>query len=319
MNASALITRPTRASSNLLGRIAWPWQPVHTLHLDPDGSLRDGQVPSGAGSRDRAPDRVPEPGVRDADPAAWRNLLTLWRQRNPQVATGSRVRLVLPDAWTRCFTVQTPRGVQGRGDIDAAIHLRFEQLYGDDPQTWWFDAQPDPTLRFLVMAMPAALGLEVLDAAIELDLRLESIAPATLHAWQQLSPAVRQGPGWWVRREPEVNGEDTIVRVIARSRAGWHTVDQSAGSRPAWDTPVNAQAWLSRTALTLGEPMPSRVHVLAGADRPVRPNGSAVLYTMEIDGQHVTWVTDGVVNQPTPESALEVTSRSSQLTESILE
>ncbi|KPF70572.1 hypothetical protein IP84_02455 [beta proteobacterium AAP99] len=200
--------------------------------------------------------------------------------------------MVLPDAWTRCFAVQTPRGARGSADLDAAIRLRFEHLYGDDPQTWWFDAQPDLKERFLVAAMPAALGQAVLDMATGQGLRLESVSPAILHAWQQLAKAKRTGLGWWVLREVDSTGRRAHVRLIGRSAAGWFSLDQDVGGEVPWDTPHDARGWLLRTAVALGEPVPTRVHVLHSGPSPIGRRTPAHLYAVRIEGQDVSWMTD---------------------------
>lgn len=107
---------------------------------------------------------------------------------------GLPLAVALSDDCVRLFMVPPPRNAVSLQDVRAAAAMRFNTLYGDDPTAWRIDCAAASDRPFLACAMPAVLASSVQAAARDHRLRLVSLAPTFVLAWNRLHR--RLGPAW---------------------------------------------------------------------------------------------------------------------------
>ena len=107
---------------------------------------------------------------------------------------GLPLAVTLGDDCVRLFMVPPPRNAVSLQDVRAAASMRFHTLYGDDPAAWRIDCAAASDRPFLACALPAALASSVQAAARDHHLRLVSLAPTFVLAWNRLYR--RLGSAW---------------------------------------------------------------------------------------------------------------------------
>ena len=107
---------------------------------------------------------------------------------------GLPLAVALADDRVRLFMVPPPRNAVSLQDVKASAAMRFHTLYGDDPAGWLIDCAPASDEPFLACAVPSALVSAVQAAARDHGLRLVSLAPAFVLAWNRLHR--RLGQAW---------------------------------------------------------------------------------------------------------------------------
>jgi len=108
--------------------------------------------------------------------------------------SGLPLAVALGDECVRLFMVPPPRNAVSLQDVRAAAAMRFSTLYGDDPTAWQIDCAAASDRPFLACAMPAVLAASVQAAARDHRLRLVSLAPTFVLAWNRLHR--RLGTAW---------------------------------------------------------------------------------------------------------------------------
>ena len=99
---------------------------------------------------------------------------------------GLPLAVALADDCVRLFMVPPPRNAVSLQDVRASAAMRFHTLYGDDPSAWQIDCAPAADRPFLACAMPAMMASAVQAAARDHGLRLVSMAPTFVLAWNRL-------------------------------------------------------------------------------------------------------------------------------------
>lgn len=107
---------------------------------------------------------------------------------------GLPLAVALADDCVRLFMVPPPRNAASLQDVRASAAMRFHTLYGDDPAAWRIECSPAAGEPFLACAMPAVLASSVQAAARDHGLRLVSLAPTFVLAWNRLYR--RLGSAW---------------------------------------------------------------------------------------------------------------------------
>jgi len=206
---------------------------------------RDGQLTLAV---DGAGECVPAPAIA-ALPEAMATLLARHR--------GRRVHLRVGDEHVRLFQHERPRGARSPGELEAALRLRMQSLYGDAGQAWTLRWTAAPWARSdTVCALPAAL-LQAVRAGCQASrthctrLRADWIASA--------ADAPRRGRLWvlnagagtltlglladgrvlGVRRLPPPGRHDDLADVMARAQPLFGATPEDA----------LAPIWLSGAAL----------------------------------------------------------------------
>ena len=107
---------------------------------------------------------------------------------------GLPLAVALGDDCVRLFMVPPPLNAVSVQDVRAAAMMRFHILYGDDASAWRIDCAASADKPFLACALPASLASSVQAAARDHRLRLVSLAPAFVLAWNRLHR--RLGSAW---------------------------------------------------------------------------------------------------------------------------
>jgi len=107
---------------------------------------------------------------------------------------GLPLAVTLGDECVRLFMVPPPRNAVSLQDVRAAAAMRFHTLYGDDPSAWRIECAAASDRPFLACALPAVLSSSVQAAARDHGLRLVSLAPTFVLAWNRLHR--RLGSAW---------------------------------------------------------------------------------------------------------------------------
>lgn len=107
---------------------------------------------------------------------------------------GLPLAVALGDECVRLFMVPPPRNAVSLQDVRAAAAMRFNTLYGDDPAAWKIECAVASDRPFLACAIPAVLASSVQAAARDHRLRLVSLAPTFVLAWNRLYR--RLGTAW---------------------------------------------------------------------------------------------------------------------------
>ncbi|MDP9109378.1 MAG: hypothetical protein M3N23_09965, partial [Pseudomonadota bacterium] len=93
--------------------------------------------------------------------------------------------LTVCDSLARLFVVTPPSNASHARDLDAAIALRFQQLYGDDATQWRWRAARRIDRPFLAVALPVALHEGVQALAQQRRVRLVGMVPHLVASWNR--------------------------------------------------------------------------------------------------------------------------------------
>ncbi len=165
---------------------------------------------------------------------------------------GEVIDVVVADAFCRLFVTKPPSNVSRRADLDAAVALRFQNLYGESATDWLLRADWQVDAPFITAAIPQALYGGLCDIARAFKLRIVHLAPACITAWNRWRRAVIVGD-WF----GEVS--NTQLTLIAFDGARIQHVDQQPLDNVATAAPDWLTGFVQREALQLNLSMPSRI------------------------------------------------------------
>ncbi|MGO4330875.1 hypothetical protein AB4Z48_23370 [Cupriavidus sp. 2TAF22] len=160
--------------------------------------------------------------------------------------------VILGSAWTRMFMVTPPRNTERLRDCQAAIGMRFGQLYADRAEDWAISADCDAKHAFLACAAPRCLVDGLRQAATDHRLALVAIQPRFIAAWNRWRRALPRGAWFGVMDDDALvlglvdHGRLTDVRTLP--------VPAIAPLDRTW-----LAVQLAREALRHGLPAPARL------------------------------------------------------------
>jgi hypothetical protein len=166
--------------------------------------------------------------------------------------------VVLADDLTRLFMVTPPNNAERLRDCHAAAAMRFQSLYGEPPHDWKIDADWDARHPFLACAVSRSLLAALQQMSADSRLTLIGIVPQFIAAWNRWQR--RKADGAWYGT---MHGDTVTLGVIAAHRL----TDIRRMTVPA--DAHHDEGWLSdqvtREALRLALPLPSRIHLAGSA------------------------------------------------------
>lgn len=187
-------------------------------------------------------------------------VLQLMRMLEESDSSGHSTHIVIDDRLTRLFMVTPPQNTTSLRDCRAAAAMRFQELYGEPPGQWQIDADWDARQPFLACALPAALPPLLEQAAQEHGLKLLSVAPQFIAAWNRWH-AQLDGAAWFGL----AHGDQLSLGVVDNRRL--RAVRHMPVAEGAWQDAQNTR-WLSellqREALRLSLAPPNSLQ-LCGA------------------------------------------------------
>ncbi|GAA4030722.1 hypothetical protein [Actimicrobium antarcticum] len=174
---------------------------------------------------------------------------------------GATVSMTLADDWFRLFVVTPPSNAAQQRDLDAAVAMRFGQLYGNDATDWVLQPGWQAGAPFLVAAMPRTLQAALHDIGTELRLRWVAILPHCVAAWNRWHGALKNGDWFGV-------AHDGMLSLLILDGANMialrrQSIDQADMKNPAWLT-----EYVQREALRLNLPAPQRVQLCGEVPQP---------------------------------------------------
>lgn len=208
-------------------------------------------------------------------------------------AVSRSASIVLADAWVRYFMVRPAHNTRSLGDCQAAAAMRFQQLYGGDPQAWELRCDWDARQPFLACAVPRHLADTLGQVAARRRISLVSVAPQFIVAWNRWAHRL-DGNAWF----GVVHGGALTVAAIEAGRMS--AVRTLALPQHAWQEPLWLPGQLAREALRLNLRTPETLQLcgdLPGdawldrhghvADGAAMPMAVQVLDGEERTAQHV--------------------------------
>lgn len=162
--------------------------------------------------------------------------------------------IILADDWVRYFMVTPPKNLMRFADCKAAADMRFQTLYGEMVGDWTLCADWRTRTPFLACAIPRALVASQQQLAQEHKLKLLSIAPYFIAAWNRWQS--RLNPAAWLG---VVQGDVFTLGVIEQKRLRAVRVTQFA--QQLWDDKDALPVHLNREALRLNLPAPSAIQL----------------------------------------------------------
>lgn len=178
--------------------------------------------------------------------------------------------VTLCDAWCRLFVVTPPANALHRRDCDAALSMRFHDLFGDAQDTWIIQADWQLDAPFLCAAMPRALHAALLEIGAQYQLRYTGITPQSIAAWNRWHKQVQKGDWFGVVCEDRLTVISTNIHQL--SATFYQRLSQQNRHDDEW-----LIAYVSREALRRNLPLPARI-VLCG-DVPIvwmHPNNNSL-------------------------------------------
>ena len=166
--------------------------------------------------------------------------------------TGARVDIIVADAWCRFFLTTPPVNVANRTDLDAAVAVRFQSLYGESAAEWLLRSDAQVAASFVTVALPQALQRGLLDVADTCELAVVRIAPACIVAWNRWRRAVKVGD-WFA----QLSDKQMTLMVLDGTQVR-HIVQQPLDAM-AWHDPDWLTRCVEREALRLNLPLPVKV------------------------------------------------------------
>ena len=109
------------------------------------------------------------------------------------ISGGWPTSIVLADDLARMWRVTPPPGAARLADIEAAAGFRFQSLYGEPATAWQVSADWSATRPFFAAAVPRALLAALRLVAQEFKLRIVSIEPHFVSAWNRWRGGVKRG------------------------------------------------------------------------------------------------------------------------------
>lgn len=159
--------------------------------------------------------------------------------------------IIVADDQARLWLVTPPVNAGSPQDCRAAVEMRFQSLYGESSDGWRIEAEWNACHPFLACAIRHELLASLEKMANECELKLVSVMPQFIAAWNRWCRALK--PGAWFGQihgdgmmlAAMVDGKLQAVRAIA--------IPADARSNQSWLADV-----LEREALKLNMPMLDR-------------------------------------------------------------
>ncbi len=190
----------------------------------------------------------------DAAQPAWEAALQALAELLAEHAVrGGQLRVLLSARYSRFCLVPWSDAIGHPRELDAYARGCFENLYGQALDDWRIVLSPEPTgAARIATALPEALlqGLQALGR--ESRLRLRSVQPYLMAAYNRCSAQVEQGDFLFVLAEPRRS-----VLLLAAGGAWQQVLAQGCA-----DTDQALQALIERTCELYGERLP-RVYLHA--------------------------------------------------------
>ena len=155
----------------------------------------------------------------------------------------TRVCIIVSDLLARYFISPIPLGARLVNDLEAAARLRFEDIYGDDPERWkiLIDASPW-TSNHMGCAIPKALVEGLHKACSNSALSVDAIQPFGIAEYNRHHAAMRFRSGWFVAVGA------ASVWIALKSQAGWAYVQTK---RLGKDRLTSLPSWLNQSQLRM--------------------------------------------------------------------
>jgi len=100
---------------------------------------------------------------------------------------GSRVEVIIADAWARYWLVDPPTNVASLAELKTCCEARFEHLFGDAVTDWQVIADWQAANTFLAAAIPAWLLNGLMNVCRQHDVKLGSCVPLFIQYWNHLN------------------------------------------------------------------------------------------------------------------------------------
>lgn len=174
---------------------------------------------------------------------------------------GAITTVTVSDDWCRLFVVTPPANAAHRRDCEAALALRFQQLYGDAAHDWVLQADWRIDRPFLAAALPRTLHTALLQIGARFRLRTVALLPHGIAAWNRWHDQLQRGDWFgvahadWLTLFGIEGGALRAVRRVA--------LRQEDMLDPTWP----AQC-IEREALRLNLPLPQRVRLCGEVPQP---------------------------------------------------
>lgn len=123
------------------------------------------------------------------------------------------VDIVVSDVYVRFWIVVPPQNVSTRRDLRLCMLLRFEELFGESPDAWNFQADWSATKPFMACAVPLALTTAIRSAMSPHRFRIRRCVPRFVAEWNMHCWRFHQGDKWF-----GVSGDSTITIALVQGR-----------------------------------------------------------------------------------------------------
>ncbi|MBC3465718.1 hypothetical protein [Pseudomonas sp. RW10S2] len=218
----------------------------------------------------------------DATQPAWVPALdTLAALLTEHAPRGAALRVVLSARYSRFCLVPWSDAIGHPGELQAYARACFESLYGQPLDDWRIVLSPEPSgAARIATALPEALlqGLQAL--GVQSHLRLRSVQPYLMAAYNRCSAQLGQGDFLFVLAEPRRS-----VLLLAAGGAWQQVLAQGCA-----DSDQALKALIERTCELYGEPLP-QVYLHAPGRADIAELGAVQLCAAagDADPLHAMW------------------------------
>ena len=215
--------------------------------------------------------------VEAGDPGSWRPALTaLGRHLGEPPWQTANARLVLCDLWVRYAIVPWSDELQGNSERLTHARYALADTYGDLVANWTVRlSDPVPGRAQIACAMPTALFTELSDLIEHRGLRLLSLQPQLIAAFNRWRERLPESGAWLVSIE---EGSLAAARLAP---GGW---DRVHVVRIGHDWPVELKRLQTFARLAGARPEDGRVFI--DAPQSLRPKA-------DVDDQGLEWLGSG--------------------------
>jgi len=183
---------------------------------------------------------------------------------------GMPVRMLVADSLVRSWTVQPPENASRLQDCEAAVAMRFTEVFGDSLADWHIRADYDPRHAFMACALRRSLLAGLLRPLQARRLTLLSLEPECVALWNH-----------WARDLPEAgwfgicNAGSLLLGIVAEGRLQGTRRLALAGAQ-AQSSPWLEQA-VAREAARLNVATPKAIGLCGTFPRAWAEAGGAAL------------------------------------------
>ena len=167
---------------------------------------------------------------------------------------GRTTTIVLSDELTRFLMVTPPKNSGSLADCRAAAEMRFRDLYAEPVSDWKLDADWQAQQAFLACAIPRALLNVLQQTAHKNRLKLVSLAPQFILAWNRWRKKLQPHAWFGVAHASML----TLGAVDAQRLCAVRAITMPPG---AWQDSHWLPEQLTREALRLNLPAPSHIQL----------------------------------------------------------